>query len=325
MKMKFIGIGIGVLVLVGFICTIGTSMLLDEEMESLSDIAPENHSDPLSSVKSTNNANLTYVVSAPIPSTPEQVTLYKVVKPTVTSELVSSIAGAMDLKGKVRVAYDEMFLSDGPYSLEVNTRSGRIALIDIPRWAIPNDKDLPENLPSDEEAVEIATKYLKEKDLMPHDAVLLDVQHPQAITTKEGKVIDIGYEAIQVSYGRTIGGLPVIGSELMVEIGGGGDILNVYKLWRDYTPGEECSIITPEAALEEMKSVGIFADTKSRQTVEITEIELGYYEAQAMEDPAYFVPIYIFKGSIMDEKTKTPFVNFVPASPEFEEDIPRVK
>lgn len=326
MKMKVIGIGIGVLILVGVICAIGILLVPGGEVGTPGGLSGENHSDLINSVKSTNNANLTYVVSVPLPSTPEKVVLYKIVKPEITAELVSSLADAMDLKGTVREADDQMLLSDEPYSLEVHMHSGRVALIDISRWMNPNERDLPENLPSDEEAIEIATKYLKEKGLFSSDAFQCGVEHPQIVRSDENGVeIGTTFEDVQVSYCRKIDGRPVIGSELTVEVGGGGDILNVYKLWRDYAPEEECSIITPEEALEELKSAGIPADAKSRQTAEITGIELGYYEAQAMEDPACLVPIYIFRGDVKDGSTKTPFVRYVPASPEFREDIPEVR
>jgi hypothetical protein len=61
------------------------------------------------------------------------------------------------------------------------------------------------------------------------------------------------------------------------------------------------------------------------QTVEVTEIELGYYEAQAMEDPAYLVPVYIFTGEVVDETATTPFVRYVAAAPEFRGEVPLVK
>lgn len=316
MNMKVIGISVVMLALLGTICAIGIPMLADDPLR-------DDRSDLTGGMKSTSNANLTYTVSVPFPSTPEQVTLYKSVKPEITAELVSSMAEKMGLEGTVRESYDQMLLSDEPYSLEVHMKSGRVALIDIPRWMNPNDKDLPSNLPSDEKAIEIATRYLEETGLASPDATLCDVDHPQIVKQNEnGEVIGIAFEDVLVSYSRTIDGRPVVGSKLTVEVGGGGDILNVYKLWRDYVPQEEIPIITPEEALEELKVAGVAEGL----SVDITGIELGYYEAPATREPTHLVPVYIFTGKVLDGTgEETSFVRYVPASPEFREEVPAVK
>lgn len=316
MNMKVIGISVVMLALLGTICAIGIPMLADDPLW-------DDRSDLTGGMKSTSNANLTYTVSVPFPSTPEQVTLYKSVKPEITAELVSSMAEKMGLEGTVRESYDQMLLSDEPYSLEVHMKSGRVALIDIPRWMNPNDKDLPSNLPSDEKAIEIATRYLEKTGLAPPDAILCGVDHPQIVKQNEnGEVIGIAFEDVLVSYSRTIDGRPVVGSKLTVEVGGGGDILNVYKLWRDYVPQEEIPIITPEEALEELKVAGVAEGLSA----DITGIELGYYEAPATREPTHLVPVYIFTGKVLDGTgEETSFVRYVPASPEFREEVPAVK
>ncbi len=235
------------------------------------------------------------------------------------------MAGKMDLEGTVRESHDQMLLSDDPYSLEVHMKSGRVALIDIPRWMNPNDKDLPKNLLSDDEAIRIATEYLEKTGLLPPDATLSGVDHPQIVEYNEnGEVIGIAFEEVQVSYSRTIDGRPVVGSKLTVEVGGGGDILNVYKLWRDYAPEKEIVTITPQEAFEELKAAGVAVGAEG-QTVDITGIELGYYEAPAMDEPTHLVPVYIFAGKVLDGTEETAFVRSISASPDLREGIPAVK
>ncbi|MCK9277602.1 MAG: hypothetical protein M0P22_05900 [Methanoculleus sp.] len=323
MKMKTIGIGIGILVLLGIICTAaGVSLLLDAGHTPDSPL-PGNHSDLAGSVKSGSTANFTYTVSAALPSVPETVVLYRVVKPEVTTELISSIAEKMGLNGTVRESHDQMLLSDDPYSLEVHMKSGRIVLIDTPRWMNPNDRDQPENLPQDDEAVRIATGYLEKTGLLPPDATPSAIDHQEiARYNEKGERIGTAYEEVQVSYSRTIDGLPVVGSKLTVEIGGDGDILSVYKLWRDYAPEKEVAITTPKEALDELKTAGVATGLSA----DITGIKLGYYEAPATREPTYLVPVYIFTGRVLDGTgEETSFVRYVPASPDFREEIPAVK
>jgi hypothetical protein len=322
MNTKLIWVSIGILALLGVICAAGIPLLLGDG-RTPADPLPGNHSDLPGGMKSAGAANLTCTVSVAFPSTPEAVVLYRVVKPEVTTELVSSMAEKMGLEGTVRESQDQLVLSDDPYSLEVHLKSGRVVLIDIPRWMNPNDKDLPENLPSDDEAVRIATGYLEKTGLLPPDATPSGVDHQEiARYNEKGERIGTAYEEISVSYSRTIDGRPVVGSKLTVEIGGGGDILNVYRLWRDYAPEKEVAIVTPEEALEELKAAGV-AEGRS---ADIAGIELGYYEATATREPSHLVPVYIFTGKVQDETgEETTFVRYVPASPEFREEIPAVK
>lgn len=147
MNRKTIWRSIGILALLGVICAAGIPLLLGDGRTPI-DPLPGNHSDLPGGMKSASAANLTCTVSAAFPSTPEAVVLYRVVKPEVTMDLVSSIAERMGLEGTVRESQDQLVLSDDPYSLEVHLKSGRVVLIDIPRWMNPNDKDLPEALPS---------------------------------------------------------------------------------------------------------------------------------------------------------------------------------
>jgi hypothetical protein len=324
MTLKTVGISIGMLVLLGIICVAGMPMLSSDSCTP-DDFLPDDRSDLTGGMKSTSAANLTYTVSTVFSSTPETVVLYRVVHPEITAGLISSIAERMGLKGAIRESSDQILLSDDHYSLEIHMKSGRVALIDVPRWMNPNAKDLPENLPSDGEAVQIATRYLEETGLLPSDAIFCEVNRPQIIEyTENGKVVGVAFEEVQVSYCRTIDGRPVIGSKLTVEIGGGGDILNVYKLWRDYAPEKEITIVTPQEAFEELKAAGMAADTEG-QTVVITGIELGYYEAPAMDNPVYLVPVYIFTGEVRDGAEETTFVRYIPASPDLKEEIPVVK
>ena len=319
MNMKLIGVSAGILALLGVICVVSIPMFFSDGH------APDDgQSNLIGGMKSAGAANLTYTASVPFPPTPAEVILYRVLEPEITTELVSSMAEKIGLKGTVRESYDQMLLSDEPHSLEVHMKSGRVALIDIPRWMNPNDKDLPESLPSDDEAIQIATQYLEETGLMPPDAILCGVAHPQIVEYNEdGEVIGIAFEDVQVSYSRTIDGRPVVGSKLTAEIGGGGDILNVYKLWRDYAPEKEIAVITPQEAFEELKATGLAVDGKGPTAV-ITGIELGYYEAPAMDEPTYLVPVYIFRGEVRDETGGTAFVRYIPASPDLGEGSPAV-
>lgn len=304
MSVKILGMSIVVLAFLGVACAIGISLF---------------GGGTAADMKASENATVCYTVSAPFPSVPGEVILYRVVPPEITAENVSAMAGAMGLEGTVQESSGRFFLSDNPYLLEVQLPSGQVTLIDTPRWMNSNDRDLPENLPSDDEAARIATRYLEDTGLMPPDAILGDIVHPKVINRK---TVATPFEDVQVSYFRRIDGRPVVGSELTVEVGGGGDILYVSRLWRDVVPQGKVSIMTPREAFETLKTAGMPVDVGGRENVNITGIKFGYYEAPAVAEPAYLVPVYIFVCEVPGGTTKTPFIRCIPASPNVEADAP---
>ncbi len=199
------------------------------------------------------------VLNTTLPKAPGKLMVYECVEPNVTPESVSSLARLFELKGQPRRVYDEFVLTDDNYNLEVNTKSGRIVYTDAGRWMVGNDIDKPSNLPSNREAMKIAIDYLDRKSLMPDDAILRNVTHPKVVAMdSNGNILGVGFEDVKVSFTRKINGYPVVGagSKLDVEIGGYGDIISVYKVWRDYRPYKEFSIMTSEQALEKLKKEG---------------------------------------------------------------------
>ncbi len=259
-----------------------------------------------------------FVLNTTLPKVPKKLMVYECVEPKVTLEYVSLLAKRFGMNEQPEKVFDEFILTDGNYHLEVNTKSGRIAYTDASRWMVGNDVDKPSNLPSDEKAIKIARNYLSEKGLMPADAILRDVTHPRVVAMdKEGSTIGVGFEDVKVSFTRRINELPVVGagSKLDVEIGGNGDVINVYKVWRNYRPYKEYSIITPEQALEKLKEIGVFTGIKSVDKV-INRIYLGYYTKSASEKQTYLQPVYVFEGYAKGENRTEEFKQYIPAIPE---------
>ncbi|AEA47773.1 hypothetical protein [Archaeoglobus veneficus] len=260
-----------------------------------------------------------FVLNTTLPKVSKKLMVYECAEPNVTPEYVSLLAKRFGMNGQPEKVFDEFLLTDGNYHLEVNTKSGRIAYTDVSRWMVGNNVDKPSNLPSDKEAIKIARNYLSEKGLMPTDAILRDVTHPRVVAMdREGNVIGVGFEDVKVSFTRKINGLPVVGagSKLDVEVGGNGDVINVYKVWRNYRPYKEYSIITPEQALEKLKEIGIFTGIKSVDKAVINKVYLGYYTKSASEKQTYLQPVYVFEGCAEGENRTEEFKQYIPAIPE---------
>lgn len=301
MQKIFVGLIILSLITVGIAYTINQS---NTEIQPLS----------INNVKGFRTTS--FVLNTTLPKVPKKLMVYKCVEPNVTLEYASLLAKQFGMNGQPEKVFDEFVLTDGNYHLEVNTKSGRIAYTDASRWMVGNDVDKPPNLPSDEETIKIARNYLSEKGLMPADAILRDVTHPRVVAMdKVGNIIGIGFEDVKVTFTRKINGLPVVGagSKLDVEVGGNGDIINVYKVWRDYRPYKEYPIITPEQALEKLKEIGIFTGIKSVDKVVINKVYLAYYTKSASEKQTYLQPVYVFEGYAKGENRTEEFKQYIPA------------
>ncbi len=281
------------------------------------------------SSKASQNANVSFELQTSYPTVPKQVTIYQAESPVVSKDSIETLGKQVGVSGSLKESRNEYVLTDNDHILEIHEKSGRIAYIDNVRWNQITGKDVPANLPPDSEATKIATDYLEKSGLMSEDAVLSKVIHQQILALDSaGKTTSIPYEAIKVSYSRSIDGLPVVGagSKLSVEIGGGGDVIQMYKLWRTYVPQEKSVIITPEQAFDELKKQGVTGiSTKDAVTAKVTKVYLAYYEDSAMEEQDQFLPVYVFEGNVAGMEVSGEFTEYVPAIPGLAPAIPSTK
>ncbi len=323
MKKNILGLAVFAIIVVGITYAIAFPSLGDATFSSQMNIVEHGNS------KGISNPNLSYVLRSSLPSVPEQVMVYQAEKPSVSKESFEALGAKVGLTGPINESSNEFVLTSGNSILEIHEKSGRIALIDNSRWNIINGKDIPSKLPTDDVAIRLASDFLIKSNLMPKDAVLSKIYHPQVLALdSSGKTTDIPYEAIQVSFKRSIDEIPVVGagSKLRVEIGEGGDVIQMYKLWRDYTPQEKRSIITPDKAFLNFKERGISGiSTTDSAVAEINNVYLAYYESSAMEEQNLFLPVYVFEGNVENSDNSDAFTEYIPAIPGLEPTIPIAK
>ena len=173
-------------------------------------------------------------------------------------------------------------------------------------------------LPSNDEAIEIAKEFLNDTGLMPEDAVLRGVEHSALKSVNNrGETLAIG--GMNVWFSREINGLPITGggSEIGVGVCSYQDIAGVFKVWREYEPYREYSIITPEEALKEFEREGVDVCVGNvRMVVTINNVYLGYYAKPAGEEQTYLQPVYVFEGVTKGDCGTLEFVQYIPAVPQ---------
>ena len=88
--------------------------------------------------------------------------------------------------------------------------------------------DLPVNVLPDDEAVRIATKFLKDRDLLPEGAFFSGTTHGKIYRLGDKGNDTVVWEDVEVWYGRTLNGRIVEGTQLMLAIGADGIPIRIF-------------------------------------------------------------------------------------------------
>jgi hypothetical protein len=246
-----------------------------------------------------------------MPENPQKILVYKTNPPIVNKEVALALAKKFNVTGNM-VGDQGIQSKDLRYSVWMSKKSGLAEYTDAKR---PNNElDAPDKLPSDEEAERIATQFLKERDLFPDRAYLIKTDREYTtFTDKNGNQIRSN-GAIVVWFGRMLNNLNVQSTQFYVEIGGNGDVIRYYANWRNYTPYEEYSVITPEIAFSKLKNEGMATGMDQPGSISIDTVYLAYKTKAAAYDEEYLEPVWVFKGQAMDKDSKVNFVTgYIPA------------
>ncbi|KAF5056051.1 hypothetical protein DSECCO2_371390 [anaerobic digester metagenome] len=251
------------------------------------------------------------------PRYPEQAVVYRTIETTVSKDDALKMAEKFGMSGPLEENVLSYYIKGDPYTFDIEKEGGCLSYTWKGRWNNVDPRDRPENLPADEEARKIAETFLKEHDLMPEGAVYKSVRHSQGLFfDSEKNTSVVSSEDIQVSFTGTLNGLPVFGNWMYVTIGGDGDVLRIFKRWRDAEPYKEFPILSPEEALEELKQTGVVTAVSSPKKATVTEIKIGYYASPPRDEQPYLKPTYYFHGTVEGESETGTFFQYIPAVPE---------
>lgn len=239
----------------------------------------------------------------------DKILVYRTIPPLVNKERTLTLAKKFNLTGNLR-GNATVQSDDLRFALYTSSTSGSIEYQDFAR---PNDQlDLPEYLPSDDEAIKIATKFLKDRDLYPEDAAGTVVYRENVYGGSDQRIY---YGQIGVWYLRSLNGLKVKGTQLVVYVAGNGDVIGYFSNWRDYKPYKELAVTSPDLAFEKLKAVGVPVGMyPNGSEISVDQVYLAYQTTPAAYSENYISPVWVFKGSVMaDGKPVMPFEQFVPA------------
>ena len=237
--------------------------------------------------------------------------IYKTEPPIVNEKVTLDYAKKFNVTGTLREG-QVVQSKDLRYGVQISKTSGRVEYHDFKR---PNHlQDSPDKLPTDDEAIKTATKFLKDRNLYPEGAT-------EPVTTRDnaytiGKGDEIYYGHIGVWYHRYLNGMKIIGTQLEVDVGGNGDVIGYYANWRNYTPYKEYPITTPQESFNTLKARGVPIDMNdpAKASATIDDVYLVYQTTPGAYAESYLQPVWVFKGNVMvDGKSVMPVEQYIPA------------
>jgi hypothetical protein len=314
---NILGLGIitGILVIIMLIITMGNGTFLEDNKSvnntSISTTSTTPREEVLGSISHS------IVLDKSLPNSVDKILMYKAVPVQYNRQDIISLGQKFSIysSDSIKESKDGISIStdDGSaYALLLN--SGWAEYTNTSRAHTINPLDIPQNIPSDSEAVEIATSFLKKQNLFPNDAIFSGTTHGKIYeTTSNGSKL-VKWEDVNVWFDRSLNGYPVEGTQLMLAIGGNGDVIEYFTNWRNYEPTEEISVISPDQAYSDLKLEGISIGTIKADTVSINQMYLAYHACPGADTEEYLEPVWIFKGDVMvNGKSVKPVEKYVPA------------
>ena len=259
------------------------------------------------------------VLEKSLPGNVDRVLVYKTVPAHYTRQDILSLAQKFNISpiGKTKEVSEgsSVASTDGKIQAILHN-SGYIEYHNSDRVG-PNPVDVPGILPSDDEALKIATKFLNDRDLLPDDAEFRKIDHSRAYFLGNDGNDSLAWEDVEVWYGRKLNGYTVEGTQLELALGSNGDPIEYITNWRNYEPYKEMQIKKPDIAFEELKTKGVVVGSLNKPyTVSINQIYLAYHTKAGAETEEYLEPIWVFEGNVLSEgKSVRPVEEYVSALP----------
>jgi len=241
-----------------------------------------------------------YVLNTSLPEVPKTIEIYKPVLGKVTKVKVAALAKALHLNGEVEENDVNYRIVSDDFYFFVNKETGHTYFTNNKRGAGSNGIDMPENLPSDSDAIKIVASFLKSVNMTPADYTDVSTIHEGCMDVTETGNHKPAWDSVLVFYQRQLNSIVVEGSRFSVNVGSGGDIIELFINWRDYTPYKEVPLKSPETAYAEFRTKKLLVHGQhiDEQTDKVTidHISLVYYTRPATEKERYLEPVYRFEG-----------------------------
>jgi hypothetical protein len=252
-------------------------------------------------------------VDTDLPEIPDELPVYKVIRPNFDEDYATEIAGKLNLNDNLE-KIDEYdfplkrfhFEKDGKI-LEV-FEDGSIYVCYV------IEPGRPSSLPSDEECIEIARDWLEDNGLYPKNVISISTSPIILVVAKGHEVLYEFTQNISVSFTIGINGYETQGMGAYVAVGENGEIIKAYINSPEFEEYTTVVLKQPEEVLatfeDYLDNLELFYTDSPlclvdniRSTMSVTDISLKYF-CMLSEDSdvvALAQPILVLEGQGYDE------------------------
>lgn len=227
---------------------------------------------------------------------------------------IKNYASMFNMKSKFIDYGERLLLKNNKFNLFVYKQSDSFLLypqnfnINYPKKKI--------NLPTKEEACQIAINYLKELKLTNEYAEITTVKYTKVASLKSLESPSL--LAINIIFSFNIDHIPAMGpgAKIKVTIIQDGKINGLVYFWRDISKEDDTiGVISPKEALKRFKADKSFNQLNPEtDSVIIKNIQFGYYSLSPTDYQRYLIPVYALKGSVETKYANYNFVDYIVAA-----------
>jgi hypothetical protein len=245
----------------------------------------------------------TFDLINPLPDVPEKMMVYKTIDPDVSEEDIISLMDTFNLQGKILNSNQLYAVIDGDKILQVYKEpgTGYLRFSDMKKL-MKQSKSY--NLPSENEAIQMAEDFLSSNGLLSNNTFLTGVGYNEIINwNTEGEIVADFNTAISVGFGYMIDELEVRGpgAKAGVIFGENGEIIGASKIWREIEPDKEEILLSPEEALNNFKESwppeGDPEEADIVTMLKIKKVYLVYDTRPGFIPQSHIAPAYVFFGT----------------------------
>lgn len=242
--------------------------------------------------------------------------MFRTPVPLWKSEKVSKVAERFAARGKVKETGSRFVIRDRKGVLEVFQASDSV-------WWTRHERRKEEirrpfKLPPEDEAVEMARKYLRDRGLWEPNAQATAVTYTEISRLHKGeREPRVLRTAQHVNFGFEIDGFPVNGpgAKMQVTFGARGKVTECLKFWRNVVKERAFQPLAVDQAVDLLRQDTAFAHLRAgRDRVVFRRAGLCYYALPPREAQTYLIPAYAFEGAATTpELERNDFVRYVTA------------
>jgi hypothetical protein len=240
--------------------------------------------------------SISFSLETPLTDIPDKAPIYKMVQPEINEKYVAGLGVKFGLTGKVTQGSENFLITseEDDTNLMVFKATGTIHYLS-PSKVYPKETPV---LPSDEEALKIASNFLTERELLPEGRVAYKVDVGGKVNGSPAHLL--------VSFTSSIHATGP-GARMGVRIGNKGEVVEVFI--NPTNPGtlpiQETAILKPvQQALQELENAKNYYAPPDTKVVKIKEVGIAYWLEGIEKGQDYIVPVYTFKGDCWDSSNE---------------------